>query len=117
MKRILASIAVSAFPLLALAQTSNTPNSVFGLLAWFKALINAALPIIISLAVVWFVYNVFRYMIASEEEDKGKAKEQMIWGIVSIAVMVSVWGLVGILTNTFGTAGGNAIPVPALPTL
>ena len=74
-----------------------------------------ALPLIISLAVVWFVWNVFRYMIAGGEDEKTKAKKEMIWGIVALFVMVSVWGLVGILQATFVPV--NPVPPPAPPLL
>ena len=34
----------------------------------------------------------------------------MIWGIVALAVMLSVWGLVGILGSTFGLGTGSVLP-------
>ncbi|MCK5021815.1 MAG: hypothetical protein KAR54_01020 [Candidatus Pacebacteria bacterium] len=37
----------------------------------------------------------------SSGSDKEDAKQQMIWGIVILFVMVSVWGLVDLLTKTF----------------
>lgn len=115
MKRILASIAVSAFPLLAFAQY-NPGQGIGGLFGLAGSILKMALPLIISLAVVYFIWNVFRFVIVENEEDKSKAKGQMIWGIVAIFVMVSVWGLVGILQSTFGTSGaganiGNQLPL------
>ena len=117
MKRILASATVSAFPLLALAQVNTTysgSSGLGGLLKWFSGLLSLAVPLIISLAVVYFIYNVFNYAI-KEGEEKEKAKSSMIWGIVAIFIMVSVWGLVNILSSTFqlgnGPAQGPAIPV------
>ena len=44
----------------------------------------------------------------SEESKKAKGRNFMIWGIIALAVMVSVWGLVGILENTFGI--NNVLP-------
>ena len=60
-----------------------------------------ALTLLISLAVVWFIWNVFYYIIAVDEVDKAVAKDKMVWGIVAIFVMISIWGLVAILQNTF----------------
>ena len=115
MKRILSIVLVSAFPIVALAQY-NPGQGIGGLFILAGNLLKLALPLIISLAVVWFIYNVFRYMIAGSEDDKAKAKTDMVWGIVAIFVMVSVWGLVGILQSTFGTSGaganiGNQLPI------
>ena len=120
MKRILASIAVGVMPLVALAQvgvntTYNGQTGVGGLMKWFSGILSLAVPLIISLAVVWFIWNVFQFAVAGNEEDKAKAKTQMIWGLVGIFVMVSVWGLIGILSSTFnlgtGMSSGPTVPI------
>jgi len=105
MKRILSSIIVSAFPIIALAQYSPD-EGVGGLFMLVGSWIGMILPLIIALAVVWFIYEVFRYTIVDNEEDKTQAKRQMIWGIFGIFVMVSIWGFVAILQSTFGTDMG-----------
>ena len=115
MKRILSSIAVSAFPLFALAQTYAPSQGIGGLFSLVGAFLNRAVPLIISLAVVYFIWGVFRYVIAGDEEKKAAARTDMVWGIVGIFVMVSIWGLVAILQSTFGTSGvtgniGNQLP-------
>ena len=48
-------------------------------------------------------------------EDKETGKQIMIWGIIALFVMVSVWGLVNVLSNTTGI-GGAAAPT-TIPTL
>jgi len=72
------------------------------------------LPILISLAVIFFVYSLLMYIL-KEGEEKAKAKTQMIWGIIILFVMISVWGLVDILVDTFNL--DTALPkMPVLPT-
>jgi preprotein translocase subunit SecG len=122
-KRILASVAVSVLPLSVFAQTVNTQTvnttyqggGVGGLLKWFSGILSLAVPVIIALAVVWFIFSIFMYVIASNEEGKAKAKGQIIWGIVGLFIIVSVWGLVGILSSTFNLStaapAGPTIPV------
>ena len=57
---------------------------------------------LVSLAVVSFVYGIIQYFLYPDNEEKRKAGKQfMFWGIVTLFVMVSIWGLVGILSNTF----------------
>ena len=68
---------------------------------------------IIAIAVIYFVYNALMYMIAADEERKGEAKSKMIYGIVALFVMVSVWGLVNILKGTFNLDTST----PSTPTL
>lgn len=98
----LGSLSISlALPVLALAQTFKT--------GYINSIINGGLRILsilivllISLATVWFIWNVIKYSMSSEEDDKAKAKSQMINGIIAIAVIVSIWGLVGLLQGMFG---------------
>ena len=55
-------------------------------------------------------------MIAADEEKKGVAKEKMIYGIIALFVMVSVWGIVNVLSGTFGFTTTSAPTLPGLPT-
>lgn len=71
---------------------------------------SSVIPLIFALAIAMFVWGVVQYVINAQEEAKRqKGRDFMIWGIIALAVMVSVWGLVGILRNTFGIQA-NVIP-------
>jgi hypothetical protein len=70
---------------------------------------NSFIPLIFTLAIVMFIWGVVQYVINPEQEEKrDKGRQFMLWGIIALAVMVSVWGLVNILGNTFGIL--NVIP-------
>lgn len=63
---------------------------------------RSVIPLIFTLAIATFVYGVVQYVIGADEEKKRtEGKQLMIWGIIALAVMISVWGLVNIFTNTF----------------
>ncbi len=62
-------------------------------------LLNALIPILISLGVVYFLWGVVSYMFGKSDEAKKEGKNRIIWGLVGVAVIVSVWGLVAILQN------------------
>lgn len=111
MKRIVKIAAGSlwALPFMAFAQVANV-TYISSLIGGAKFLLDQLVVFLIALAVVWFIWNVIRYTMSSDEEKKAAAKSQMIWGIIAIAVIVSVWGLVAILQNVFGvntTGAGN----------
>lgn len=79
-------------------------------------LANAVIPLLIGLAVTAFVYGIIQFFLNPDNEEKRKAgKSYMLWGIIALFVMVSFWGLVGILSNTF-TPGGTTVYMPGLPT-
>jgi len=73
---------------------------------FFLGLIRSSIPILISISVIVFVWGVFRYVIA-EGEDKARSRNVMMYGIIGLFVMVSVWGLVRVVYNTFGLDNNN----------
>ena len=77
-------------------------------------LMNAVVPLLVALAVAGFIYGVIQYFLNPENEEKRKnGKSFMLWGLITLFVMVSIWGLVAILSNTFTP---NTSPIiPTLP--
>ncbi len=65
---------------------------------------NTITVILISIAVVWIIVSVVRYLIAgSDATARQEGGLRILWGIVGLFVIVSIWGLVSILTNSFAT--------------
>lgn len=86
-------------------------DDVLGLITTAKTILTAVLPLIMTLAVVYFLWSTAQFIIA-EGEKKNEAREHMVWGIIILFVMVSVWGLVAILDATiFGTTPTEPPPV------
>jgi hypothetical protein len=68
---------------------------------------------LVSLAVIYIIWNVVQYFIKPSEGDRKDAGMNILWGIIGLFVIVSIWGLVNIFTNTFKTAPTNQ-PIPNL---
>jgi len=65
-------------------------------------ILNSAAVFIMGLALVFFIIGVVRFMLsAGNEQGRSQGKQLIIWGTVVLFVMVSVWGIVGIINNTF----------------
>mgnify|MGYP001562450784 CR=1 FL=1 len=79
-----------------------------GLLQTIHGLLNAVVPVIVMLGVVYFVWGVVQYVIADSEEAKKGGKDRIVYGIIGLAIIVSLWGLVSILVTTFGLQNSNA---------
>lgn len=117
MKKVIALGLLALSPMFASAALTVAANSdLSGVLAFVNSVLGVATTLLLALAVVWFLYGVFEFVMNSGSEDKRKeGQSRMIAGIIGIAVMVSVWGLVKIITNTFGTAGQTSLPAPVVP--
>ena len=118
MKKFIASVVVLATPMIAFAQgltLSPSEGNLGGLVTLFKNVLVTATQLLIAAAVVWFLWGVFKFiMSAGDSEKRDEGRSQIITGIIGIAVMVSVWGLVGWVTGTFNTTASQPVPAPSL---
>ncbi len=73
------------------------------------SVINPLIALVSALALLYFLYGVSQYILhGGDTEKRNEGYQTMIYGIIALFVMVSVWGLVGVLSNTFlGGVGGG----------
>lgn len=87
-----------------------------GIITKISNLINQLIPLVIGLALLVFLWGVLSYALAKEDGGKDAAKGYMLWGIIALFVMVSVWGLVNIVQDTFLEATDASNLAPSAPT-
>lgn len=97
-------------PLTGTASTCNLAGDpkLQDLLCYITGIINnSIIPLIFALATVMFVWGIVQFFIlgADDVEKRKQGKQFLIWGIIALTVMLSVWGLVNILGATFGIDG------------
>jgi heme/copper-type cytochrome/quinol oxidase subunit 4 len=61
---------------------------------------NMAIEVIIGLAVVVFIFNIYRYFFMDRENNKERGM-YLLWSIIGFAVIICFWGLVNVVANTF----------------
>src|SRR3989344_6963046 len=73
-------------------------------------------PLVFTIALIVFLFGVARkYIFSNGDPNKVAEGHQIIlWGIIGLVVMLSVWGLVNIVTSVFGLTGGSR---PTPPTI
>jgi len=79
------------------------------LVAMFIDMIKTLVPLIVGLTLLYFMWGIFQLVASNSEDSRKEAIGVITYGIVSLFVMISVWGLVSILTSTF-FGGGLVIP-------
>jgi thiol:disulfide interchange protein len=86
-----------------------------GLIAIVHQLINLVTPVVIALALLFFFWGLATFILgSSNEEERKKGRNIMIYGILALFIMVSIWGIIAVLQNTFELRGGSIIP-PLIP--
>ena len=66
-------------------------------------IINPAILVIFALGFLLFVYGLVEFLWKlNEGGDTDEGKQHMLWGIVGMLIMVSVYGILELLDNTFG---------------
>ncbi len=112
--KYLSFIAVLFVPLTVLAQGSSIKN-LNDVVTWLlDNLINVyVIPMMIAIAMLIFFWrNIVALFNAEDTVKKADFKSYLLWAVVALTVMVSVWGVIGILTDAIGVRNG----VPQLRT-
>lgn len=109
MKKLALIVTALAFPLVSLAQLGNVQTLVTSI----GTIVNLIIPIVFAIALLVFFWGLVKYIWGAEDE-KANAKKTMIWGVVALFVMASVWGLVAFIGTAVGvgqTAGPAVNPL------
>ncbi len=121
------SVAVSSLAL-AFAQTTITIGSgaqqgqvngsaLIQLLNLAQDIISRLVPFAVTLAVLaffWFLIN-FIWKGSSDPAKRADALKGMGLSVVALFVMVSIWGIIGLLGSIVGVNQGGNIPIPGVP--
>jgi hypothetical protein len=108
----LALVASCTAPLFAFAQGFNTTaiNSYTIGSSGIVGIINGLfVPVLMAVAFIVFLYGIYDHFIkgGANEESHTKGREFMIYGIVGFVIIVSIWGIVNLVSGTLNLGGGN----------
>jgi len=80
--------------------------------------LNYIVPALVTIAVVFFIWGVIQFISSSDEEAKKGGRAKIINGLIGLFVIVSFWGIVAVVKNSFdisNNTGGEGI-APCVPT-
>jgi hypothetical protein len=85
-------------------------DSLLDILIWLKCIIGSAIiPLMFTVAFLYFLYNMLLFIKGSDNSTKKEEYKKSVYvGIIALVVMTSVWGIVRIVSSTFGF--GNTVP-------
>lgn len=101
----LGAVSQLAFPLVVLADLNDT-------IVKFQGYAVQAINFLLVLATLVFLWGILKYITAGGDSAKiAEARSYILWGIIGLAVMASVWAIITYLKDTLGISGGdNTIP-------
>ncbi len=92
------------FPAVASAQVTN----IWNMFTLILQLVRGLAAFLGTLAIALFLWGVVKFILnAQDAKEREKGKSFMLWGIICIFVLVSIWGLVQFVIGSFGLPGGS----------
>jgi succinate dehydrogenase/fumarate reductase cytochrome b subunit len=81
---------------------ANMPTDFKGLIGIFIDLIKAIIPVLSGIALLVFFWGISKFILnAGGGKEQEEAKNTMFWGVVALFLMVSFWGIIRMLQNSF----------------
>lgn len=75
----------------------NTHGTLANLIDSILGIFNVILPVLAAAALALFMYGAFQYVYSAGNE---KNRSAMLWSLIALFVIFSVWGILRILKNT-----------------
>ena len=103
---MLLSIVLAVVPLL--AEAAGAPRTFKELAGQVFTLLSAGIATIVALGIVIYIWGIASNMMKVEEGfNNAGYRNTILWGIVIIFVMVSIFGIVNLLYATFFQGGAQ----------
>ena len=103
-----ATIAFVGLPSIVAAQ-QTAAQGLLGTLALANRILNGMVGLLILVAILAFFWGLVKYLFSGGGEDKSEGLKLMFYGVIAIFVMVSIWGIIRLLQNTFGVTQNTSI--------
>jgi hypothetical protein len=107
--------AMLAAPFIASAQTDTVTVSqgIIGLIQFANTALNDVIILFVTLAIVALFYGIIKYVYSNAGKAKAASLTTIIYSIIAIFIMVSIWGIIHLLQSTFGVSSTDAAQAPS----
>lgn len=89
------------------------PKTFGELLDIFLNLIEAIIPVIAGLALLVFFWGLAKFImnVSGDAKAVAEGKKLMIWGLIAIFIMVSIWGILSFFSGELGFDASLTLPL------
>ncbi len=86
------------------------------LLSLAQEIMSRLVPFAVTLAVLAFFWFLIKFIFKSgDATGRADSLKGMGFSILALFVMVSIWGIIGLLGSIVGVGQGGNIPIPGVP--
>ena len=108
-RTILLGVLILTLPLL--AEAAGAPRTFKELAGNIFALLSYGITMLVTAGIVLYLWGIASNMTKLSQGEVARAyRAYVLWGIIIIFVMVSIFGIVRLVADTFFTSGNNQIP-------
>ena len=112
MKKFIYTVLAFA-PALAFAQNLSGLSQ---LVTEIGQIVSKIIPLMFALAIIYFFWGLIQFLRgAGDPKLHDQGKMHMIYGIIALAVMISVYGLILWLQTNLGVSSVTSLPLPTVP--
>jgi len=112
---MIARVSLSLFALaVAAVPASAHAAKLQDVVATIGQLLDSFIPIFITLAILAFFWGLILYL-SEAAEKKTEGIQIMFYGLLALFVMVSIWGIIGLLRSTFNVTDNRGIRPTQVP--
>jgi uncharacterized membrane protein YuzA (DUF378 family) len=90
-------------------------DKVGNLLGFVKGWIDKLIPILVGVALLYFIWSTIKLITTDNSEKREEAKSGMWWGIIALFVIVSIWGITAWIGELFDVTKDATITTPKIP--
>ena len=105
MKKTIFRIGIFLVPTIVFGRsvTQNPTGDVGGLFTLFGSIVLQLIPIASMLVILFFFYGLSLFILkAGDPKAASEGKGIMVWGILALFVMVSIYGIIGFMQRSTG---------------
>jgi hypothetical protein len=111
---VLAVVGIAQAQIVSNPAVGTTGNSITSIFNVVETLANRSIGLLVTIALAVFFWGLVKYLFKLGNDEGKGGKSLMIYGLVALFVMVSVWGLIYFIANFFGVGPQNAVNTQGL---
>ena len=109
---------IGATPALALDPGDTPPDGTFfDILVQITETLQLLLPLAVIAALLFFFWGLVKFIYKAESDDaRSEGRQLMMWGVVALFLIVSIWGVVGFIGTALGVGQSGTCNPPSIST-